>query len=222
MSLLCGCGNEEQAIKCVYRERSESLVPSRRALRVSCSTAHVICLVFPPCCGHGLPALGVKLLSVCLQWMGDWSELQKSFLKLRHDQCLVNIGLIYQVTTVICQVIHKRLVSRHLHRMRVPFVSALAPLREWHIQTVPMECEPREGTLQCCFMLLGAGEGQLMQEGLFIFPTQCDRSVCFPQSYIPRFLCDCIQPKSAVERSSPSPWCSHWSIAFWEKLLKSK
>lgn len=96
MSLLCGCGNEEQAIKCVCRERSESLVPSQRALRVSCSIAHVICLVFPPCCGHRLPALRVKLLSVCLQWMGDWSELQKSFLKLRHDQCLVNIGLIYQ------------------------------------------------------------------------------------------------------------------------------
>lgn len=67
MSLLCGCGNEEQAIKCVCRERSESLVPSQRALRVSCSIAHVICLVFPPCCGHGLPALRVKLLSVCLQ-----------------------------------------------------------------------------------------------------------------------------------------------------------
>lgn len=123
---------------------------------------------------------------------------------------------------MICQVIHRRLVSRHLHGMRVPFVSALAPLREWHTQTVPMEWEPCEGTLQCCFMLLGAGEGQLMQEDLFIFPAQFDRSVCFPQSYIPRFLCDCIQPKSAVERSSPSPWCSHWSIAFWEKLLKPK
>lgn len=35
MSLLCGCEEGEQAIKCISREKSEGLVPSERALRVS-------------------------------------------------------------------------------------------------------------------------------------------------------------------------------------------
>lgn len=48
MSLLCGCGEEDQAIKCIPREKSKSTVPSERALSV-CSTAEIICLVFPPC-----------------------------------------------------------------------------------------------------------------------------------------------------------------------------
>lgn len=54
-------------------------------------------------------------------------------------------------------------------------------LGEWSAQTVPMECELCESTLQCSSVLLGAGEGLLMQEDLSIFPTQFDRSVCFPR-----------------------------------------
>lgn len=101
------------------------------------------------------------------------------------------------------------------------FVSAHSSLREWCTQTVPLECELCESTLQCCFVLLGAGGGSWCRKTCPSSLHSLIEKTLSPELYsmFPAWL---HPAKSAFERSSPSPWYSYGSIAFWEKLLKSK